>query len=138
MIAIEGINAKSNMINADEICNVFKVLHHSVDIMRIARSGHGGVGSGFHAGNAALFRAGLDHVIAKQAAGIPKSAGADVRKHDGLFRHADGICRGLLPAVRAINEHTDFVHALYGFFAKFGQAAVAILFEAIAQGVGLE
>ena len=98
---------------------------------------NGGVGRGLNAYNAALCRAGFEHLVALKAAAVPEGFCAHMGDKDGLCGCRNGVQSGLGAAVGAVDGHADLVHTLHNLSAKCCKAAVPLLLQAVAQSVGL-
>ena len=137
VVAVDAVDAEGDVVDADEVLYILEVLEDALHAVERVVIGHGRVGRGLHADDAAALGAGLEHVVREEALAVPEGPRAGVAEDNRLRGALYALAGGDGPAVGDVEHHADLVHALYGLAAEGGEAPVHSLADAAAEHIGL-
>jgi hypothetical protein len=137
VVAVEGVRAETDRVDADQVQAVPEVVHHRGDRVPRVVVGDGGVRRGRHADHPAGVGDRTQHVVALEPRDVPDRAGTGVGQEDRRLGRRAGVDAGPVGGVRDVDGQPELVHPPDGAPAERGEPAVDDLVEPGAQRVGV-
>ena len=118
VVAICCVCTESDVVDTDEIHNVFEVFHHGLNVVGGVTFGESGVRCCLNTDYPTLFGARPQHIVGSHSIGVPQRPCSDVTQHDGLFASGYRVKCCLVATMRTIDKHPQLVHAPYSSVPK--------------------
>ena len=137
VVAVECVRSECQVVDPDQVHDVFEMLHHELDAVFWILLGDRGVRCRFNPNHAALVRARLQHVVRLEPLGIPQPLRSHMRDEHRLAAQLEHVHAGLVARVRKVDRDPDLIHPVDALSSELGQPAVVVFFDPRAQRVQL-